>query len=190
MTDTLTLNQVEAILENLGWRIRTAGERRQAIRNFQLAWNLGPSLKADGVPGPLTSAALRISESRRRAGKPTASAHFSFIEFRCKCGGRYSSCARIWIQRSTIRQMERYRAESGLGISIVSGCRCEEHNRAVKGALHSQHKLGKASDFAPARSVAWFTDRGIFKPGGLGANPARLVRHGDTGPNRGWSYST
>jgi zinc D-Ala-D-Ala carboxypeptidase len=187
-----TLNQAQAttILRRLGWRIRTTGEFRQAVTHFQDAWSLGGALTVDGKVGPKTSTALRISESRRQKRLPTMSAHFSFVEFACKCGGRYTGCARIWVRRSTVREAEQYRKALGRGVSIVSGCRCWAHNKAVGGATRSQHMAGKAVDFPPAQSVAWFQRQGLFKPGGLGANPHGLVRHGDTGPNRGWSYST
>lgn len=187
---TLTRDQSTVILRRLGWRIRTTGEFKQAVSHFQEAWSLGGKLEVDGKVGRMTSAALRISESRRQKKLPTMSAHFSFIEFACKCGGKYTGCARIWVRRGTVREAEQYRKALGAGVSIVSGCRCWAHNKAVKGATRSQHMSGKAVDFPPRRPVSWFTARGIFKPGGLGANPARMVRHGDCGPNRGWSYST
>lgn len=186
---TLTQYQAITILKALGWRVRTAGEYRQALGHFQGGWNLGPALKVDGKLGPYTSAALRISEARRRAGKPTASAHFSFTEVRCKCGGKYSTCARIWFKRSAFRELERYRRALGVGISIISGCRCLGHNRAVGGATHSRHMAGDAVDFAPVRPVAWFAARGLFHGRGWNRNPGtHPVRHGDMGTHRQWMY--
>ncbi len=177
------------ILTALGWRIRSTGEYRQAVKHFQQACLIGAPLVVDGVAGPKTIAQLRDCNRRRKAGQPTASAHFSFTEFRCKCGGKYSSCARIWITRATVQLAEEYRRDLGRGFGIVSGCRCPGHNKAVRGATRSQHMAGKALDFPPAESVKWFESHGLHK-GGIGANPARLVRHADTGPKRGWSYST
>ncbi|GLY32145.1 D-Ala-D-Ala carboxypeptidase family metallohydrolase [Kineosporia sp. NBRC 101731] len=187
---TLTLNQGEAILESLGWRIRTAGERRQAIENFQRGWALGPSLKVDGILGPVTSAALRISESRRRRGLPTASAHFSFVEVRCKCGGKFSGCQRIWFKRSAFQELEAYRKAKGSGVPVVSGCRCVGHNRAVHGATHSRHMFGDAADFPPERSLQWFADHGLFSGRGWNHNPGtHPVRHGDMRSLRAsWMY--
>ena len=138
--------QAAAILRNLGWRVDTSARLTQAIKDFQRGWNLGPILTVDGLVGPRTSAALALSEARRRKGLPTASAHFSFTEFSCKCGGRYASCRRIWIIRNHIQRLEAYRAKIGRGVSIVSGCRCLGHNRAVGGASNSQHLYGTASD--------------------------------------------
>lgn len=175
------------MLRALGWRIRTTGELAQAVRHYQRANLIGAPLKIDGIPGPKTLAALRVSEARRVAGEPTASDHFSFIEFACKCGGRYPGCARIWVTRQTIRGAEDYRRALGYGVAIRSGCRCWAHNKAVGGATSSRHMRGEAIDFAPARSVAWFTAAGLFR--GLGHNPRGLVRHGDFGPTRTWAYS-
>nr|WP_269328856.1 D-Ala-D-Ala carboxypeptidase family metallohydrolase [Kineosporia babensis] len=146
-------------------------------------------MKVDAKLGPFTSAALRISEARRRAGLPTASAHFSFTEVRCKCGGRYSTCARIWFQRGAFRELERYRKSLGSGISIISGCRCRGHNRAVGGASQSRHMAGDAADFAPVRPVSWFATRNLFRGRGWNKSPGtHPVRHGDLGPRRQWMY--
>lgn len=173
------MSEVVKILRNLGWRVRTTGELTQCVRNFQRAYNLGDALVADGVAGPKTLAALRNSDSRRRQGKPDISAHFSAIEFRCKCGGRYTSCARIWVRRSLIREMEQYRSALGAGISIVSGCRCVNHNRAVGGVRNSRHLLGDAADFAALRSLSWFADHHLFSGRGYNSGNGK-VRHGDT----------
>jgi len=179
--------ETDAILRNLGWRIRSSGERAQVIRNFQRGYALGAALSVDGKIGPRTLAALRLCEKRRKARLPTASAHFSFVEFRCKCGGRYSNCQRCWIARATVLELEKYRKSLGQGISIVSGCRCPSHNAAVGGASRSQHMTGKAVDFAALKSVSWFRSRGIFN--GLGYNRSNgRVRHGDQSTTRSWVY--
>jgi zinc D-Ala-D-Ala carboxypeptidase len=185
----LTKGQAATVLRNLGWRVRNDGELRQAVTHFQQGWNLGPSLKDDGDPGPLTSAALRISESRRRKGLPTASAHFSFVEVACKCRGKYAGCARIWMKRNAFGELEDYRKAKGSGVSIVSGNRCWAHNKAVKGATSSQHMAGDAADFPPEKSTAWFAKHGLFH--GRGYNPGHLVRHGDMRSGHvTWPYSS
>lgn len=141
----LSRAQAGTVLKNLGFRVNTSARLTQAIKNFQRGWNLGPALTQDGVVGPKTSAALTLSEARRRKGLGTASAHFSFSEFACKCGGRYSSCARIWIVRGHIQRLEAYRAKVG-PVKVISGCRCVGHNKAVGGASSSQHMYGVATD--------------------------------------------
>ena len=176
----LTGNQAMAILRNLGWRIRTTAEFHVQVANFQRGWNLGTALAVDGKVGPNTSAALLLSESRRKAGKPTASPHFSFTEVRCRCGGRYSSCQRIWTTRNTFRMMESYRARSGRPMPVVSGCRCVSHNRAVGGSETSRHPQGKACDVEPRYSVATVKSWKIATHIGYGS-VSRKVVHIDIG---------
>jgi hypothetical protein len=143
----LSRTQAAAILKNLGWRVNTSARLTQAIKDFQRGWNLGTALSVDGIVGPKTSAALTLSEARRRKGLGTASAHFSFTEFACKCGGRYAGCRRIWIIRQQVQRLEAYRTKIGnRPVSITSGCRCYSHNRAVGGASNSQHLYGAACD--------------------------------------------
>jgi hypothetical protein len=177
---TLTRNQATVILRNLGWRIRTTSEYTAVVKRFQAGWNLGTALSVDGVPGPKTSAALLLSESRRRAGKPTASAHFSFTEVRCRCGGRYSSCQRIWTKRKTFQMMEKYRAKSGRPMPVISGCRCPSMNRAVGGSPTSRHLTGLACDVQAIYSVSKVKSWRLATHIGYG-RVSRRVKHIDVG---------
>lgn len=150
----LTRNQATSYLRELGFRIRTINEYKQQLRSFQLGWNLGPQLRRDGVMDTATSNAVRKSVARRRAGLPDLSAHFSYREFACKCGGQYSSCRRILILRPEVQSLEKYRAEVrrrglGRGVKVISGYRCPSHNRAVRGARNSQHMYGGSADVVP-----------------------------------------
>jgi len=45
-----------------------------------------------------------------------------------------------------IDRLEDIRADVGGPVRLNSGCRCETHNIAVKGAKHSVHMLGEAAD--------------------------------------------
>lgn len=155
----LSKAQATTILRNLGWRVRTTSEFTTCVKNFQAAWNLGAALAVDGKVGPKTSAALLLSESRRRAGKPTASANFGFLEIQCRCGGKYSSCQRIFMKRRTLQMMEKYRAKSGKPLTVVSPCRCASHNKAVGGTSTSRHVSGLACDvparYSPSTVKSW-----------------------------------
>lgn len=174
---SISLGQASTILRRLGWRIRSSGEARSALRSFQTGYALGAALKIDGVLGPVTSAALLRSEAARRAGTGTASAHFSFAQFACKCGGRYSTCARIKVQRSLLVGLERYRQKAG-PTSIVSGYRCPSHNHAVGGATSSQHLWGAAADVDYRLSDRQVAALGVFS--GIGRSErTHLVRHVD-----------
>jgi hypothetical protein len=177
----LTRAQAKTILYNLGWRVNTSARLTQAIKDFQAGWNLGAALSVDGKVGPKTSAALRLSEARRRAGRTTASANFSFVTMRCRCGGKYSSCKRIWVRRKTFQMMERYRKANG-AFSVVSGCRCPSRNRAIGGSSTSRHLTGLACDVPMTRSVTWVRSKGIATHIGWNyANGRRLVKHIDMG---------
>ena len=154
---TLTHDEAASILRRLGWRIRNDADFEPAVRNFQAGWNLGTALAVDGHAGPKTSAALAKSDKLNHAGKPDASAHFSFAEVACRCDGKYPSCPRVWQKRVAFQMMEHYREHSGKPLNVVSGCRCPAHNKNVGGSPTSRHPLGLACDVYP--SFSWTTVR-------------------------------
>ena len=176
----LSRAQATTILRNLGWRVRNTTEYTRSLKNFQAGWNLGAALAVDGSLGARTSAALLLSEKRRRAGQPTASAHFSFKEVRCRCEGRYSSCQRIWHRRAAFVMMEQYRAKSGRGLVVVSACRCPSRNRAVGGSPTSRHLSGNACDVQAIYSVAKVKSWRVATHIGYGS-VSRKVKHIDVG---------
>lgn len=132
----------------MGWRVDTPPRFTRAVQNFQRGWCLGSPLVVDGIPGPKTCAALNTSHTNMINNRGTASAHFSFREFACKCGGKHSDCVRIYILASHIRRLEIYRAKIGRPVVVVSGYRCAPHNKAVGGASSSQHMFGTATDIS------------------------------------------
>lgn len=175
----LTRAEAVRMLRELGWRVRTDGEYPQVVRNFQRGWNFGAGLEIDGVVGRFTSAALRESRSRLSSNLPTASAHFSFTEFRCNCGGRYPECQRIWVLRPLLVSLETLRNRFYRdGLAITSGCRCTQHNRAVGGASRSQHLFGAAADMPYAATAAAVSSMRVFAGIGRSARTS-LVRHAD-----------
>ncbi len=173
------------ILKGLGWRVNTAKRRRQAVRDFQGAWALGTALRVDGVVGPRTRSALVLSHTRRKAGKPTASAHFSFIEFRCKCGGVYSSCRRIAgegavgqggnVTRALIVSLEGLVRNVGHDFGIVSGHRCDGYNRRIGGATGSMHRFGAAVDLAGFASLRRVRASHLFAGIGYSRSTGRVL---------------
>lgn len=169
----LTLAQRRAALKALGF----LGSDSLMLQNFQRGWILGPVLKVDGIYGPASDAALRKSDSNRRAGRPTASAHFSFAEFRCKCYGSRAGCQGVKIHRAHLARLERARSKVG-PIRVVSGYRCTLYNRAVGGASNSQHVYGVATDVSfPTQSTV--TSWGLFAGIGYGGI-TRKVKHVDS----------
>lgn len=154
---------VKAALTKLGWKPTDATKLRRAIEDFQRGWHLGDALAVDGKPGPRTKAALQASLNRLAKGQPTASAHYSFVEFRCKCGGRYARCAVIRVHRELLHSLEAMRAAYyPNGMEIVSGYRCPQRNAAVGGASSSQHLYGAAADVPPVVSRTTLAKRRIF----------------------------
>lgn len=173
----MTKDQIVAELKALGWRIRNDGDYMKAVEDFQRGWNLGDPLAIDGKAGSKTQAALLASRKRRLAGQGTASAHFSFVQFRCKCGGRYSSCRRIRVHRALLRALEAYRVVAG-SFTPTSGYRCPGHNAAQGGASSSQHLYGAACD-VPTK-VKWGAVARLRRFSGIGyVRSTGLVAHVD-----------
>ena len=69
------------------------------------------------------------------------SEHFKESEFRCKCG-----CGKFIHNPRLVMILEFARHQYGKPIIIVSGTRCEAHNRAVGGKATSAHLTGEAVD--------------------------------------------
>lgn len=175
----LTRTQAGTYLRRLGWRVDTSTRYRQAVKDFQAGWNLGPALVVDGLMGPRTSAALRYSEARRVAGRTTASAHYSFSTVRCRCGGYYASCRRIFQKRKAFQMMERYRSHAG-AYTVVSACRCPSRNRAVGGSSTSRHVSGLACDVPATYRVSTVRSWRLATNIGYGSVSNR-VKHIDVG---------
>lgn len=173
----LRRNMVGALRE-LGW----SGRNPDAdLRAFQAGWNLGPQLVVDGRNGPKTREALRLSLREHRAGRPDASAHFRFAEFRCRCGGALPGCQLILVDRQLLVGLESYRQAVGRGVDVVSGYRCPERNRRVGGARSSQHLHGRAADVETA--LSWQRVRSLRRFAGIGkVRRTGKVRHVDVRP--------
>jgi hypothetical protein len=201
MAATLTTRQAKTMLKAIGFD-NASRDFTAAVKGFQVGYNLGARLEDDGDVGPLTSTALRKSFARHKARKSTMSAHFSYVEFRCKCGGAFRDCQRIWMKRTHVRRLEAYRANVGRSVRIISGCRCKGRNKAVGGARSSQHKFGAAADIEALRTVEQRKRMKVFA--GLGfRRSSRKVVHVDSRDKSGhnttggsptqptsWEYAT
>ena len=135
-----------------------------------------------------------------------ATRNFSDAEFACKCGktGNGYCGGNNWVKqelleglqalRNIINAERRREGQKEVGIVIVSGCRCEAHNKAVGGAKQSQHLYGTAADiyipeYTPAQILEYidrhrlFTGVGTYK----GKNTVHVdVRDGLAGPQARW----
>lgn len=189
--------QVQNHLRALGWtHLITDGDygprTKKAVENFQFGY-VYQHLTVDGKAGPVTQRALRESLRNMRSGKGSASEHFHFVEFMCKCGGRYKACERIKIDRVLILGLEELRDEMGFGFSPVSGFRCYSHNKAVGGAKESQHRYGKACDTPPVLSRSRVIQLRRFTGIGYNARSGKVahvdVRPGSVHRPVDWEYS-
>lgn len=162
----LKRDRVQRHLRRLGWtkaELSHDGHYHQALEDFQRGWANGPALLVDGKHGKLTDAALREAVERKRAGEGTASPHFSYAEWACKCGGKYKTCRRVVVWRELLKGLEELRAEFYPGgLSPISGYRCYDYNRIdvynnTGSGTGSQHIYGDACDIpatVPIRDVA------------------------------------
>jgi hypothetical protein len=169
------------------------------------------TLKADGVLGPVTKAAVLVFKKgwaprrpvmNRSSGYPgrgfrralayshgldgRCSKHFFFREWRSKGNG----C--IKVDRRLVRGLEKYRALVGHPIRIVSGYRDPAYNKRVGGASQSQHMHGRAADLDP--EVSFAAVRGLRKFTGIGYQGSGAlqgkVRHVDVRPLRSVLFPT
>lgn len=135
---------------------------RAATARLQQATNAVPWLVVDGIPGPKTQAAL--------GQLPKLSPHFVVAEVACK------HCGHAYIRRELLAALEDWRAVLGGPITLISGYRCPEHNRAVGGAKFSMHVEGYAADPTVPVDVAELLPLHLFS--GVG-DEAGIVRHVD-----------
>lgn len=136
---------------------------REAAKNFQAAFGM---TEADGNPGIETQNALRQAVADGMPHRDNADTFWEEIEFftpeefKCKCGGRYCNGYPHKIQPLLVQICDRARRWSGQPILVISGLRCEVHNRNEKGVANSQHLYGEAADLyfygvSPASALVW-----------------------------------
>lgn len=137
-------------------------QTKAAVTRFQQAHN-GPTwLAIDGIPGPLTQAALELL--------PHLSAHFEVTELACHhCG-----CA--YVHRELLAALEALRDALGAPVPLLDAYRCPIHNRDVGGAKDSMHMEGLAAD--PAISATVGQVYAVQRFSGIG-DKGGIVRHVD-----------
>jgi hypothetical protein len=176
MAAMLTKPQAQSMLRKIGFD-NANSNFRVALMEFQRANNLEKvALDPDGILGQKTSDALRRSYARHLKGQPTMSAHFSYIEFRCKGPATDAGCRRIFVLRGHVRRLESYRAKIGdKPVRIMSGYRCRLHNARVGGAKSSQHMFGAASDVEGLASLTEKERMQLFSGLGFKKSNGRVV---------------
>ena len=63
----------------------------------------------------------------------TSSEHFSQKELSCPC------CGVIYYDSRAVHRLERLRSIMWSPITVTSGCRCHNHNKAIRGHSNSMH---------------------------------------------------
>ena len=119
---------------------------------------------------------LRLPKgSRKKIAK-----NFRAWEFDCHC----SRCKETLIDEKLIEELQKLRDKLGLPVTIISGYRCNAHNRDVGGVPKSQHKLGRAADIVVYGLTPYevWIDCKDFK--GLGYYPTRGFVHVDVRSGR------
>ena len=66
--------------------------------------------------------------------------HFKESELACSC------CGKFILNEELLEVLENVRCHFGVSVYVTSSTRCREHNKAVGGAVASQHLLGTAAD--------------------------------------------
>lgn len=108
--------------------------------------------------------------------------NFSWHEFNCKCCGFNN------IDIRAIHRLQVVRDIVEVPVIILSGCRCETHNKEVGGAPESYHRQGLAIDWTVENEeklclVALTLRRWS---GGFHYYAERKFIHTDIGPVRRW----
>ena len=178
-----TIAEQNKYLRLLGFRFPSLNpvRRNEAIKQFQNLVGLVP----DGKYGVKTT--FKMVEVLRNDCR--VSDNFRFIEFQCKCGGKYSSCRGIKLDPKLVNALELIRFDYyPTGLEIVSAYRCPGHNKAAGGAKASMHLTGKAADIPAKVSHKKDFPNDIH---GIGYNRKDgKVRHVDTRPGtrKVWVY--
>lgn len=173
----MTVKQIQALLVYLGYDPgEVDGWNGPNTAAAVLAFQKQEGLEQDGKPGPATQKALLAAVAAGRMYTPATGEkpssgqppdfwseikYFRREEFRCKCGGKFCDGFPAEPAEKLLRLLDRAREEFGTPGDVISGVRCEIHNRNVGGVATSRHKKGWAADIlfrgkTPAEMEAWF----------------------------------
>lgn len=126
--------------------------------------------------------------SRTRDGETLLSRSFRAKEFACKDG-----TDPLFVDSELVQVLQAIRDHFGAPVVITSGYRTAAHNRAVGGAVYSQHQYGRAADIqvqdTDPLAVAAYAESLMPGWGGVGRYPVKAGRakgwvHVDTRPNK------
>lgn len=116
--------------------------------------------------------------SRARDGKTLLSRSFRAKEFACKDG-----TDPLFVDSELVQVLQAIRDHFGAPVVITSGYRTAAHNKAVGGAVYSQHQYGRAADIrvsgVPVEQLAAYAETLLPGTGGIGRYPAKGFVHVD-----------
>ena len=116
--------------------------------------------------------------SLKNDGAKQLSPAFRVREFRCRDG-----TDTILIDEGLVVLLQCIREHFGKPVTITSGYRTAAHNRAVGGAVYSQHQYGRAADIrvsgVPVEQLAAYAETLLPGTGGIGRYPAKGFVHVD-----------
>lgn len=112
--------------------------------------------------------------SRARDGETLLSRSFRAKEFACKDG-----TDPLFVDSELVQVLQAIRDHFGAPVVITSGYRTAAHNRAVGGAVYSQHQYGRAADIrvsgVPVEQLAAYAETLLPGTGGIGRYPAKAL---------------
>lgn len=95
------------------------------------------------------------------------SKNFSKSEFICPC------CGDMLIDPRLVEALQQLRKQARQPVTVLSGYRCERHNKEVGGSKYSQHLRGRAADividgYSPTSMKVLAESIPAFAKGGIG----------------------
>ena len=115
--------------------------------------------------------------SLKKDGKTYLAPCFQVKEFACRASDT------ILIDDELVVLLQCIREHFGAKVHITSGYRTAAHNRAVGGAVYSQHQYGRAADIrvsgVPVEQLAAYAETLLHGTGGIGRYPAKGFVHVD-----------
>ena len=103
---------------------------------------------------------------------------FKVRELRCRDGSDT-----VMVDDALMLLLQCIREHFGKAVTITSGYRTAAHNRAVGGAVYSQHQYGRAADIrvsgVPVEQLAAYAETLLPGTGGIGRYPAKGFVHVD-----------
>ena len=115
--------------------------------------------------------------SRARDGETLLSRSFRAKEFACKDG-----TDPLFVDSELVQVLQAIRDHFGAPVVITSGYRTAAHNRAVGGAVYSQHQYGRAADIrvsgVPVEQLAAYAETLLPGTGGIGTTIFYVVGGG------------